>query len=260
MGVVSRSSESAYLAFFDSIMDEDMFSAPFEDFQWIFSSDPDPPFENLPSIKNGELFPDPNERLPSPPIIAPPNPTDVADEIENHWVTLIEKSRKLKNRLMQERAKIDVLKEQFEAGQSSDKALYDYIVTRVAWLQSISKNHNLSVQDHKTAQGLHGSKILGAMMERIEQRQRAVEVALQQGSSEHVDNSGQDVAAGVKRRDTEEVTEMLPEDRFFRMEDANLEMLELDFPFYTSKESVDARQNAQPIGMFAVPKPTKRQK
>ena len=90
---------------------------------------------------------------------------------------------------------------------------------------------------------------------------RAVEVALQQGPSQYVDDKGQDVIPEVTEKDKEEeVTGLLPEYKLFRMEDANLELLELDLPFYTLRESVDARQNAPPIGMFPVPKPTKRQK
>lgn len=261
MGITSANPESEYLAFFDSIMDECTFSASFGDLQWTFSSEPDPPFVTFPSLEDSELSSDPNERLPSPPITAPPAPADVEVEIHTYWLTLIEKSRKLKDRLEQEKARVEVLKEEFEAGHSSDKALHDVIMTRVAWLQSISRNQSLTVRDHKMAQGLHGNRILAAIVERIEQRQRAVEVALQQGPGGYADNSGQDVMAEIKEKDKEErTTEALPEDRLFRMEDANSGMRELDLPFSTLRKPADTRQNAPPIGMFALPKPAKKQK
>jgi hypothetical protein len=260
MGVVSAGSDLAYLALFDSIMDEKMFSSSFEGLAEFFT-DPDPPFQDVTSIKDSEFYSDPNERLPPPPVIGPPALLDVADEIGKHWLATTEKTQKLRDRLMQERAKIDTLTKQFQAGKSSDKALHDRIATGEAWLKSILDNFNRAIQDHKMAQGSHDNKILHALVSRIEQRQRAVEVALQQGPSQYVDDKGQNVIPEVTEKDKEEeVTGLLPEYTLFRMEDANLELLELDLPFYTLRESVDARQNAPPIGMFPVPKPTKRQK
>lgn len=54
MGVVSAGSDLAYLALFDSIMDEKMFSSSFEDLAEFFT-DPHPPFQDVTSIKDSEF-------------------------------------------------------------------------------------------------------------------------------------------------------------------------------------------------------------
>jgi hypothetical protein len=239
---------------------ENTISGTFGDFECIFSSEPSPPVEAFPSRNDDEHSSDPDERLPSPPIIAHLDPAAVADETRKHLLALNEKLQKLRNRFVQENAKIDVLCQQVQAGQSSDKALHEHIWTHEAWLYGIQKNFSTAIQDHNLAQNLHGNGILKPIIDCIDQRQRAVEVALQQGPSEHVENSGGDVIAEVKERDKEEVKEMLPEDRLLRMEDANLEMLELDLPFYTLREPVDALQDVPPIGKLTVPKLPKREK
>lgn len=243
MEVASVDSDLAYLATFESSIDENMLSGPLGD----------------PALtKHGEHSSDPNGGLPSAPTEALPATAGLEEELGKHWLATTNKTHKLRDRLMQERAKIDALQVQFLARQSQGKALHDRIETSEAWLKSILDNFNVAIQDHKVARGIHSKGVLKAVISRIEQRQRAVEVALQQGPSEYVYN-GQAAITEVNEQETvDQAAEVLPEDRLFRMEDADLELLELDLPFFTTREPVGARQNQPPIGMFTVPKPTKK--
>lgn len=198
MGIASANLDSAYSTFFDSIMDGNMFSSP--------SS----PFESIPSLKDGEIPSDPNERLPSPRTIPPPAPADVEEEIGQNWLATTKKTRTLQDRLMLEKAKLKVAVQKFRAEQCSDKAVQIRLETHEKWLQSMLKNLKSAVQDHKLAQGHQDMYILKNIVRRIERRQKAVEVALQQGPSQHIDNDGQDATVedkeGRKEKDKEKKT------------------------------------------------------
>jgi hypothetical protein len=250
MGIASADPGSRYLAFFDSIVDENMFWA------------------EVPPTMDDELFLDPLQRLPLPPIVEPLTKDEVTQLVDDRSQATLQKADELRERLKQEKAKIDALIETYQAGQGLDKVLQVRIQTGVSWFESMIKNLDGAIRDHKIGKTLTGVKLQQAIIRRIEQKQLAVEVALQQGPNQEVEDGGQDVPKGDKEEGTTDMLPetpdmlpgMLPEDRLFRMEDANSELIELDLPFFTLEEPANTRRNQPAIGLWLVPKPTENHK
>lgn len=213
-----------------------------------------PPLDHRPTTKNDEATSSTLlERLPSPPNAEPLAPEEVTEGIEDRWLATVKKADKLKARLKHEKASINALVEEYHAGQYLDIALHDRIATREAWLQSMLQNFNSAVRDHTQCRSLTRVKALQAMIRGIEQKQLAVEVALQQGIDQQVGGSGRDVAGGNAGKVMDET---LPTERMFKMADAT-GLKELDFSSSTVTTPIDTRHNTPDIGSFTVPKPGK---
>lgn len=172
--------------------------------------------------------------------------------IEERWRASVNRSVVLKARIQRERAKTNALIEVYQAGECSDTALHDRIATNIAWFESVVRNYNAAIDDHQQGKVLTDIPLLQSKIRQIEQKQLAVEVALQQGSDCEVGDSEQDATIGDKDK---EETEILPADKLFRMADVSMERIELDVldqRFLKLEKAGEGRQNTPAVGWFSV--------